>query len=88
MVKEFLVKSPPPLAGEGWEGACGLTVRASLEELPPLASLRSPPPPQAGEEKYHQFPVTIRTMTGQRITTNSTGKMQIIIGSESLAGKL
>ena len=40
---------PPPLAGEGREGACGRSACASVERLPPLASLRSPPPPQAGE---------------------------------------
>ena len=29
-----------------------------------------------------------RTITGQRMTMNSTGKMQTIIGTESLAGRL
>ncbi len=34
----------------------------------------------------HQLCVTMRTMTGSRITTNSVGKMQTIIGTVSLAG--
>ena len=35
----------------------------------------------------YQLLVTNRTMTGQRMTTNSTGKMHTIIGTASLAGK-
>ena len=35
-----------------------------------------------------QLWVTIRTITGRRITMNSTGKMHTIIGTESLAGRL
>src|ERR1700719_1762638 len=41
---------PSPACGGGQGGACGLEARAGDEHLPPLASLRSPPPPQAGEE--------------------------------------
>lgn len=34
----------------------------------------------------HQLCVTMRTMTGSRMTTNSVGKMHTIIGTVSLAG--
>jgi hypothetical protein len=46
---------PPPLAGEGEEGACGLNACESLEDLPPPARFARYPPPQAGEDKVHQF---------------------------------
>jgi hypothetical protein len=36
----------------------------------------------------YQLPVGSQTMTGARITTNSTGKMHTIIGTASLAGRL
>ena len=42
---------PPSLAGEGREGARGRVACASAERLPSPASLRSRPPPQAGEER-------------------------------------
>ena len=45
---------PSPACGEGREGACGRNARASHEHLPPLASLRSPPPPQAGEDRENR----------------------------------
>ena len=35
----------------------------------------------------HQLPVTMRTITGQRIATKRVGKMHSIIGTDSLAGK-
>ena len=44
---------PPPLAGEGREGACGRYACASVEHLPPLASLHLPPPPLAGRERTY-----------------------------------
>src|SRR5580692_5644845 len=37
----FLILFPPPLAGEGREGACGTKACPGREYLPPLASLRS-----------------------------------------------
>ena len=62
----------------------------AVEQLPPLARFRSPPSPLrgAGERRPHHMPTATRTMTGQRMTMNSTGKMHTIIGTESLAGKL
>ena len=57
---------------------------------PPLA--RPKPPPacggRVGRGLAHQLPVDSLTMTGRRMTMNSTGKMQIIIGTESLTGRL
>jgi len=51
--------------------------------------------PSRGEEDTfssqcvpYQLPVASRTMTGQRMTMNSTGKMHTIIGTASLAGRL
>jgi hypothetical protein len=46
---------PPPLAGEGREGARGLNAYASVEDLPPPARFARYPPPQAGEDKDFQF---------------------------------
>src|SRR5579862_1917968 len=48
----FASLTPPPLAGEGREGACGSKTCPGDEDLSPLPSLRSAPPPQAGEKNY------------------------------------
>src|ERR1700676_3202861 len=79
----LLLKALPRL--RGGVGA-GLNACANVNTYP---LLRSRPPPQAGRKKHaHQLPVTIRTMTGSRMTTKSVGKMHTIIGSASLAGRL
>src|SRR5579862_9931331 len=46
--------NPPPLAGEGREGARGIKACPGCEDLPPLPSLRSASPPQAGEREKNQ----------------------------------
>ena len=48
------VNFPPPLAGEGGEGVCGLDA-CGVEDLPPPARFARYPPPQAGENKDFQF---------------------------------
>ncbi len=74
------------------EGSCrrGRLRRGATAPSRHPARVACLPSPQCGggRAKSHQFPVASRTMTGQRMTMNSTGKMQIIIGTASLAGRL
>ncbi len=50
--------------------------------------LATSPASGGGKNALHHMPVATRTMTGQRMTMNSTGKMHTIIGTASLAGRL
>ncbi len=88
MVKEPSIEALPRLRGRVGRGSAILTL-TKLGTLAPLARSRSPSPPQAGGGKNgtHHMWLATRTMTGQRMTMNSTGKMHTIIGTESLAGK-
>jgi hypothetical protein len=61
--------------------------RTEINVAPGILLTKSRRPAQPAMHPSYQLPVAIRTMTGHRMTTNSTGKMQTIIGTESLAGK-
>ena len=88
MVKELLAGVFHPLQGEGQGGARAGTLVQALKTGPHPNASRSTSPLQGEVGWAHHMPTATRTMTGQRITMNSTGKMHTIIGTASLAGRL
>jgi len=71
----------------GLTGRCrkAILIRAGFQEdIFEHDLVRKPGPTFRDHAQY--APILIFTYTGNRITTNSTGKTQIISGMESLAG--
>jgi len=75
---------PPATASHGPDG----TGQPKLGDERLRNSLPAVWPTGAQNRGGYQFPVASRTMTGHRMTMNSTGKMHTIIGTASLAGRL